>query len=650
MASRFGILLAISGLLFPAIAALAGSVSLNPAEIEKLRILVKTNAKAAAHADSIREVAGQALLAAPAPINKVVSEGHLVTDPRKIATVAALQDLPKTEALAWMWALTREPQYLAKTREFLIAWAEVNEPDGDPINEAKFEPMIVAYDLTRDALPPAERQGVEAWLREKGEALIARKVPDNNWGGHAAKAVGLIGFAIKDTKLSGWAVAEFKRLIAIEMHPDGSTKDFYQRDAIHYQIGSVGPLLSLARASAREGIPLFDYTAPSGALLRTAVDFIRPFAEGTKTHVEFVNSTVQFDRSRAKSGEKEYSHHTWEPKSSIGLFCQAAWFDPAYGDLAAKIAGKPGDFYFNWQMVLNAVSTKTAPKSEAGVSSPSIVVPSPIVPPPMSTAMSPTRGASGKEPEAPVVKPMEGKFANPPTMKFIAVPIVGGPTDSAKSGITVLFSETPVTVAQYREFVLSGPVPRDWPKASFPQGDDHPAVKVSWTDAMDYCAWLTERERRAQRLGAEAKYRLPSDHEWSCTVGIGHQEDPNARPKTKNGLLVTYPWGPNWPPPAAVGNYADELSLDSYEHTSAVKTFPPNALGIYDLGGNVWKWCLDLFETNGHHPAKSYVLRGGSWGTGGEKYLRSSCRIFGGLDERNELNGFACVAEIPPVK
>ena len=49
---------------------------------------------------------------------------------------------------------------------------------------------------------------------------------------------------------------------------------------------------------------------------------------------------------------------------------------------------------------------------------------------------------------------------------------------------------------------------------------------------------LTERERKAGKLAANETYRLPTDHEWSCAVGIGEQEDAAKTPKEKDGKIA----------------------------------------------------------------------------------------------------------------
>lgn len=85
-----------------------------------------------------------------------------------------------------------------------------------------------------------------------------------------------------------------------------------------------------------------------------------------------------------------------------------------------------------------------------------------------------------------------------------------------------------------------------------------------------------------------------------------------------------FPWGSEWPPPADSGNYAGEETgkeiaikgfNDGFPNTSPVGSFPPNKYGLYDMGGNVWQWCMDNFSSD----SETKVLRGGSWADGGMK-------------------------------
>jgi hypothetical protein len=335
----------------------AGPVSLQPDEIVQLRGLVATNAAAASQFSILQRRAEAALGDAPHPLEKVVTEGRLDNDPAKLRTLAALVDLDKIEALAWVWAVTADPRCAHQARVFILAWAQVNRPDGDPINETRFEPLIAGYDLLRGTFSEGDRRRVDDWLRHKAIVLAEsrRKVGDN-WYSHRLKVVGLIAWTIDDPALIADTVAGFHEQINHNLRANGAASDFYQRDALHYQVYDLEPLLTLARTADRAGQDFFDYAAANGATLKRGVDFVVPFANGTKTHVEFVNSKVPFDRKRAQNGQSLFQPHVWEPAAAATLFSQAAWFGADDGRLAARLAGHPGETCFNWLSVINAVS------------------------------------------------------------------------------------------------------------------------------------------------------------------------------------------------------------------------------------------------------------------------------------------------------
>ena len=228
-------------------------------------------------------------------------------------------------------------------------------------------------------------------------------------------------------------------------------------------------------------------------------------------------------------------------------------------------------------------------------------------------------------------------FVNSLGMKFVPVKITGGPS----AGQEVLFSMWETRVHDYRQYAeAKSGVDGEWTRPGFRQGEDHPVVKVSWEDAVAFCGWLTGQERSAGRISATAKYRLPTDHEWSCAVGIGVREDANATPKSKDDKIGDiFPWGTQWPPPVNAGNYDDSLKVDSYADTSPVGIFPANSSGIHDLGGNVWEWCWDWFSER----RTACAVRGGSGLISQRVYLRSAYRNFGEPRTRYDSFGFRVV-------
>jgi formylglycine-generating enzyme required for sulfatase activity len=177
-------------------------------------------------------------------------------------------------------------------------------------------------------------------------------------------------------------------------------------------------------------------------------------------------------------------------------------------------------------------------------------------------------------------------------------------------------------------------------------------VGVSWNDAKAFCAWLTEREHRSGALPEGMQNRLPTDEEWSVAVGL--PLEPEKMPEDKDSKINLYPWGKKWPPPARVGNYRGEESKignepvswrmikdynDGYSRTSPVGSFAANESGLYDMGGNVWQWCEDWYNSE----KRERVLRGASWYEYDPRYLLASRRYRYMPDERGVNIGFRCV-------
>ena len=191
---------------------------------------------------------------------------------------------------------------------------------------------------------------------------------------------------------------------------------------------------------------------------------------------------------------------------------------------------------------------------------------------------------------------------------------------------------------------------RTWKDPGFTQEPNHPVVGVNIADAEAFCAWLTKVERESGALPAGRRYRLPTDEEWSRLAGL-RNESTTATPEQRGEKATDiFPWGTTWPPPPRVGNYAGvEAGLppnetlagynDGFARTSPAGTFPVNAIGLYDIGGNVWQWCSDRFKPD----ANWRVVRGGSWLTAARPQLRLGARQGYNPEFRHDDIGFRCV-------
>jgi len=231
---------------------------------------------------------------------------------------------------------------------------------------------------------------------------------------------------------------------------------------------------------------------------------------------------------------------------------------------------------------------------------------------------------------APASVPAPSSFVDSLGLKFVPVP-----------GTTTLFCTSMTRVRDYAKFVEVNH--REIVRPDFAQTQDDPVVMVSWEDAMAFCSWLTGKEHASKVLPPAWKYRLPTDAEWNAAVGLPSE---NAKPLDLTGSSSeqpVYPWGTDWPPPKGAGNYNPSLGVDSYRYTSPVKSFAPNANGLYDMGGNAWEWCMDSFNDS----VDFRVLRGASWNMRNPGDLLSSARVGNHPDIHLDTYSFRCVIECP---
>ncbi|MEM1157853.1 MAG: SUMF1/EgtB/PvdO family nonheme iron enzyme [Verrucomicrobiota bacterium] len=232
----------------------------------------------------------------------------------------------------------------------------------------------------------------------------------------------------------------------------------------------------------------------------------------------------------------------------------------------------------------------------------------------------------GAKPAAVAVQP----FTNSLGMKFLPLP--------DRPDRPVLMSTKETRVQDYQAF--SRAMKRSWPQADFKQSETHPAVNVSWEDAKAFARWLTQQERESGLLPEGWRYRLPLSEEWSQAAGL---PKPGQSGVYDEALYSHFPWAGDWPPPQKSGNYHPTLGVDSYPHTAPVGSFAPNAQGFYDLGGNVWEWCEDVYNQSPDYR----VLRGASWRMRDPGDLLTATTIGNRPSLRLSVYGFRLVIELP---
>ena len=289
----------------------------------------------------------------PNPLAHLHTEGTLPHQGIREQSITAEKDWPILRQAALAWRLSGDTRYLQQVDNYLAAWAEVYQPDFNPIDETNLDMLINAYALTADHLRAQTREATRQLISRLGNGYIAhiqqfhgqkKGTQTNNWQSHRVKLVTVAAAALGDRAMLEQAHQLFKQQIADNVLPDGSVTDFQDRDALHYVVYDLEPLVQAALAAKPYGVG-GDWLklSANGASLGAALDWLVPYATGQRSHEEFVHTHVQFDKDRAKVGEAGYAG-TWQPKSSATLFWLAAQLAPRYLPVAKQLAEHPADW------------------------------------------------------------------------------------------------------------------------------------------------------------------------------------------------------------------------------------------------------------------------------------------------------------------
>jgi hypothetical protein len=348
-------------------------VGLGAAEISRLKAMLAQAKKGDPNVsgvqsayDSLYHIAGMALTEDPDPIDTLRTEGLLQGDPRKTATWLSIKDMHKMYALAVVYKVEGSSKYLDKLKLYLKAWATHNISRGDPIDETNLDDGIAAFDMIKDKLTEEDLALVDNWLSQVATTEInavfnrpGRGTSHNNWHSHRIKIIGEIAFALGDTVMENYCITALKRQIGTNLKPDGSSADFKERDALHYHIYDLEPLITISRIiQMAKGTNYYSWVSPSGSSIKGAVGWVLPYLRGDSTHAEYVNSTVEFDRQRAKNGEAGFKTGAlFNPVNGVSVLILGACFDPSLLVVARKILGTT-DQYPTWEAVVSGLMRK----------------------------------------------------------------------------------------------------------------------------------------------------------------------------------------------------------------------------------------------------------------------------------------------------
>lgn len=175
-------------------------------------------------------------------------------------------------------------------------------------------------------------------------------------------------------------------------------------------------------------------------------------------------------------------------------------------------------------------------------------------------------------------------------------------------------SETEITQEQYMAMMGVNP--------SHFSGVNLPVEKVSWNDAVAYCAALTSQEQTAGNLVSGYEYRLPTEAEWEYACRAGTTTEFNVGPDLFCGQ-------------AQFGYSYHSNSSCNPISTKTVGGYAPNAFGLYDMHGNVWEWCLDSYAAYSAGSVTDPFVLGGPY-----RVIRGGSLAFDSYNCRSAFRGY----------
>ena len=181
-----------------------------------------------------------------------------------------------------------------------------------------------------------------------------------------------------------------------------------------------------------------------------------------------------------------------------------------------------------------------------------------------------------------------------------------------------------------------------------------PVINVTWWDAIDYCNWLSEKEKLPKAYDSDGNlldkdgritidpskvvgYRLPTEAEWEYAAKGGNKSEGYKYSGSDNVSDVAW------------------YSSNSGSKTQEVGKKAPNELGLYDMSGNVWEWCSDWYgsysssaQTNPYNSTAGSrrVFRGGSGGSNAT-YTRVAFRNYRSPTFTDNSLGFRICRTVP---
>ncbi len=432
-----------------------------------------------------------------------------------------------------------------------------------------------------------------------------------------------------------WSEADVRRdgvsidAVLAEMHRRGAKVKIVILDASRRN-----PFERRFRTSAA-GLAALD--APEGTLAIFSAAPGKVINDGPGPNSLFVSELIKELRVPNRTAEEVFNH------ARVGVSRasnneQVPWVASSLVD----------EFYFGTSRPVAMPVPAPAPAPAPTPAPPPVAMPAPApapvpapAPAPVTDPFTPVPSPPRPEPVQPVSTKPGDVFRDCADCPELVVVAAGsfpmGSTAEYENPVHTVKIEKPFAIGRYEvtfeewdQCVEAGgckhrPDDREWGRGN------RPVINISWMDAKEFVAWVSQKTGQT--------YRLPTEAEWEYAA--------------RGGVNTPYWWG------REIGTKqanCRECKVENAQQTLPVGSFKPNPFGLYDTAGNAAEWVEDCWNDNyrgAPNNGKAWetgqcrlrVLRGGAFDSQA-RYLRSQSRFRYDADVRFSANGFRVLREL----
>lgn len=197
---------------------------------------------------------------------------------------------------------------------------------------------MLTYKKIQGMFSITEKQKVSSWIQTLGTVQMSftntNSSTTNNWLAHQIKTVAIAGGILNNKTFITWANTNMIKFITNSLYANGTCLDFKERDSLTYVTYTLNALvLAVQPLLDSLGVNYYTYVSSSKSSIKNCVYFLKPYIEGTKINLMFLNTIYPSDITQVHPGQY---NKPWPKSDAKQLFLNSIPFDTTLQDYYNK--------------------------------------------------------------------------------------------------------------------------------------------------------------------------------------------------------------------------------------------------------------------------------------------------------------------------